>query len=399
VFVSRPSLWTDLDCMCMEKTRVYLERSKTSPINLWLHMNGCLGPFSEIIPHTIGRLKSLGIDAMAGSLRSITAHLSRPAPLLEKLSIDGGNDPVLPSALFNGDLSSLRDLHLENVRTELPWRNMVNLTSFLVVNGSPISIKEFLDFFEGAPYLREVSLLSIIPTTDFQSGRLVPLACLKRMDLGGFLSSLLLDHLLIPVGARLTMGVHLPTPPAVGRPPRFFDNLRNFPDSTTIELHNELKRIHFSGPNGEVWMAPNVNGTCSMLESLANFDTSKTERLEIKCGKSPTSDPLHRALLPMKDLRTLTLNRCENPHVFVQALHPSMSSSGVVVPKLEELVIEHRGMFDIKEVAEMAAARASGGVKLKAVRIVSWYRGVYAQLDVSELRKHVLYVEFRCSQQ
>ena len=43
-----------------------------------------------------------------------------------------------------------------------------------------------------------------------------------------------------------------------------------------------------------------------LLESLAQVDTSKAERLKIDLGDSPSSDPLYRALLPMKDLRTLT---------------------------------------------------------------------------------------------
>ncbi|KAF9645561.1 hypothetical protein BDM02DRAFT_3079455, partial [Thelephora ganbajun] len=32
IFTSRSSLWTDFHCMDAEKTRVYLERSKSSPI-------------------------------------------------------------------------------------------------------------------------------------------------------------------------------------------------------------------------------------------------------------------------------------------------------------------------------------------------------------------------------
>jgi len=397
--VSRASLWTNLDCANLEKTRVYLERSKSSPIHLSLYRHGCLDPFIEIIPHTIERLKSLGFDPMAGGLQRITAHLSRPTPLLEELTINGGNDLVLPPTLFNGDLSSLRRLHLEYVRTELPWRNMANLTSFLLVHTSPISVGQVLDFFESAPHLREVTLYFPTPTTGDRHGRLVPLACLKRMYASSLLSSFLFDHLLIPVGARLTMEVDLPIPSAERRPPKFFDNLRNLPDFTVIKLTDD-PCMQFSGPNGEVFMAPRVKDTCLVLDSLAYFDTSKTERLEIKCGESPNSDSLYRALLPMKNLRTLVLTRCIDPHIFVQALHPSMGPSGAVVcPELEELIIEHRGMFEIKVVVGAAAARASRGVKLKTVRIVSWYKGMQAQLDVSELKKHVLHVESQCTQQ
>jgi hypothetical protein len=91
--------------------------------------------FIQIIPHAIGRLRSLSIRATPEDLETITTHLSHPAPLLEELSIDSSyyyephSNPVLTPTLFNGDLFSLRVLKLEDIHTELPWRNMVNLTS------------------------------------------------------------------------------------------------------------------------------------------------------------------------------------------------------------------------------------------------------------------------------
>lgn len=72
-----------------------------------------------------------------------------------------------------------------------------------------------------------------------------------------------------------------------------------------------------------------------------------------------------------------------------------MSPSGVVVcPKLEELVIEiYLERFDIKDVIGIAAARAIRGMKLKSVRIINSSRTTYPQVDVLELKKHVLNVE------
>ena len=392
IFVSRPSLWTDFDCTDAEKTRVYLERSKSSPIDLWLDRKGPLSPYDplhQIIPHAAGRLKSLHIDATSKCLDFIGAHLSRPAPLLKKLSICGDHDPVLPPTLFNGNLSSLRKLHLEDIRTELPWRNMVNLTSFILVHTSSISVKHLLDFFESAPRLRQVNLHSTSRTlvSGDRSGRLVPLRCLKKMYAGDCRTSPLFDHLLIPVGTSLTMGVE-------GFPPRFIDNLKNLSNFTSITLG--YGRMRFSGPNGEVEMIPHVYMSYSALESLTHFDTSGTKQLEIKSSPFSTSDSSYRALLHMNDLRTLILTRCGAPHTFIHALHPN--PSGVILcPRLEEIVIEYWEMFDIGIVIGTAAARASEGAKLKAVRLVCCLRDMYAQLDTSELKKHVLHVESRCT--
>jgi hypothetical protein len=72
-----------------------------------------------------------------------------------------------------------------------------------------------------------------------------------------------------------------------------------------------------------------------------------------------------------------------------------MSSSGVVVcPELEELVLVLRRdgeTLDIKDVTDMAAGRASKGVQLKSVRIVS--QGKFMKTDMLELEKHVLHME------
>ena len=395
VFVSCPSLWTTLDCMNLDKTRVYLERSKSSPVDLSLYSDSTSlsDPFFKFLPHVAGRLKSLNIEGRSEHLQAISAYLDCPAPLLEELSIRGAND-LLPSTFLNGDLSPLHKLHLEDVGTELPWRNMVNLTSFTLMCLSQISASQFLDFFESAPHLRDVSLYSDTPITGIQNGRLVPMACLKRMEYGGCPESHLFDHLLIPVGASLKMRVDLPSP-TEGRPPKFFDNLKNLPDFNMIALQTDMTRMWFHGPNGEVSMTPTTFDTSSMLDFLAYFNTSKTEQLGIQGGTPTTGTLLHMALLPMKGLRTLRLTRCEDLCTFVRALHPDMDSSGTMVcPELEELIIvEDKQALDVKVVEEVAAARASRGAKLKLVRITSWYGSIKAQVDASELKNHVSRVE------
>jgi len=152
------------------------------------------------------------------NIQDVTAQLSHPAPLLESLRIevDGihypEDGPVIATALFNGDLSSLHDLYLRDVPTELPWRNMVNPTSFALAHASRVesSVGQLLDFFESAPRLRKIQLHPATPTSGIHGRRSVSLACLKRMDIvGGGSPALLLDHLLIPVDAKLaTQGDH-----------------------------------------------------------------------------------------------------------------------------------------------------------------------------------------------
>ena len=400
--------------MDVDKTRVYFERSKSSPIiNLSLDMGRRLppdGPFLEIIPRVFHRLNSLFIQGAPGHLQGITDHLSSPAPRLEYLSINcthkfaPARNTVLTDALFNGDLSSLCALNLRCVRIELPWRNMNNLTSFKLGWTLPrgVSVKQLVEFFGGAPHLRRVELASATPTSGAENCRSVSLARLKRMNIyESGPSSLLLDHLLIPVGVKLTIRADFHGSLIEDYLPGSLDNLANLSNFTEILLHHRVHHpsMRFSGPNGKVSIVPKFSQnspfdtTCWMLESLAGFDTSKTQRLEIVGGDIPSMDFLYQALFPMEALRTLTFSQVGSPHTFIAPLDPTRGSSGVLVcPKLEELVLRIDGQtFDIIYVIIMAAARASRGAKLKSVRIAS--QNGFSRADVLELKKHVLHVE------
>jgi len=100
-------------------------------------------PLFQVIPHSVGRLKSLYVMARPEILHQIIAHLPSHMPLLEKLDISGTfcsrmlHCSPFMTTFFSGDLSSLRVLRLECIRTELSWRNMVNLTSVVLRHTSP----------------------------------------------------------------------------------------------------------------------------------------------------------------------------------------------------------------------------------------------------------------------
>lgn len=282
---------------------------------------------------------------------------------------------------------------------------MVNLTSFALNYVRPASVDRLLDFFESAPHLREVNLRCATLTRDAQTGRLVSLACLKKMEIkGGDPPSDLLENLSIPVGARLTIDGQLGNPLVRDRLLKLLYNLRNFSSFTAIRLNVVMldPRMEFSGPNGKVIVVlttPRCTGTWPKLEPLAHFDTSKTERLQLDWGSVLFVYPPFGALFLMRELRTLTLHRWRSSRSFIHALDPNMGPSGATIcPKLEELVLSPRDDeegIDIESLIRMAAARASRGVKLRSVRVV--YAHAEPKLDPAdglELGKHVCHVEY-----
>ena len=358
-------------------------------------------PFLQVVPHITGRLKSVTINGIPENIQEITSQLSPPAPLLESLTIgvdcecSPQRGPVIPATLFDGDLSSLRELGLRCIRTELPWRNMVNLTSFTLDYTSPgeSSVRHLLDFFASAPRLRKIQLRFATPTFGTQRGRLVSLPNLKRMHIfGGGPPSLLFDHLLIPAGAKLTTEVdsrgslHLP---------KSLNFLQVF-EFPRFRIHLYVRdfslSIRFSGPNCDISIvpatSPAISTTCRVLESLAQFDPSNVERLRLAGGdlmKSSACD-LSAVLPCMRDLRALTISRCTNLSRFFSFFNDRVH---LYCPRLEDFILDPRGdggNFDIQGVIVLAAK-----AKLKSVRIVSWDKSV--QTNALKLKEYVAHVE------
>ena len=426
--ITRPSLWTRLYCENTDRTRVYIERSKSAPLRLSLYRrrnaNYIEDAFFLVLPH-LGRVKSFIALGPANILQSLTPHISRSLPFLTELTIEiiYNPVPVLTSTLFNGDLSALRLLRLAGVVTHLPWRNMSKLTTFVLsrVPEDKISITQLLDFFEGARNLRDITLRHSVPTSSgARPGRVVSLPRLKNLTicvdwlLSDPVHPNLLYHLSIPAGAKLTlayrsMGDRSPIPPLL---PGTLENLGNVRHISSVNLYfseiNKYVRLH--GPSGEVYFLGNCVESCpashvtdcQIVRSLGYCSNLlETQRLAVAQYEPKTLDPVdesgpYHILCHMKNLRTLTLTRCNNPP-FILALDPSQNpSKHVLCPKLEEIILYVQGLdlFDIKELKSMAKRRASAGVKLQSITIVKLGRLILRE-EVSKLKKYVTNVRHR----
>jgi len=183
LLIAYPSLWVRLDCAITNKTRVYIERSKSSPLEISLR--DCRSTdyhedaFLLFVPH-ISRLKSLNIYGSGKLLQNLKPHLSCPIPLLRKITISltCSPDPTLDTTFSNAGLPSLRSLSLAGFVTDLPRKNLLKLTTFALSQdiGGRIPITQLLDFFEEAHHLRDITLRDSIPTSsNAPPGRVVSL--------------------------------------------------------------------------------------------------------------------------------------------------------------------------------------------------------------------------------
>ena len=421
LFISCPFLWTYLDCKNVEKTRAYIERSKSSLLEVYFRAEEYsplpYDAFLLTVPH-IGRLKSLYLSGSSVNLVEITnAYFYCPAPFLERLHVHYSlsNRHAIETPFFDGNLPSLQALHLDGVVTSLPWENLANLTTFDFRNvpSDDISVTQLLDFFECAPLLSDITLFHASPTaSDASLGRVVPLPSLKCLAIiTQPVHSTLLNYLSIPSGTSLVLrsGFSNEAFPIPDHLLKTFENL-NLSHITSIDI--ECSRgvgLQLNGPSGRLRVRSDWLGAVTSLpiiqhqalRSLSHFHTSATEKLTITEYKNSLSpeiqkSPPYQTLLAMDALRTLVLVKCHNIP-FVSALDPSKIPSGALVcPKLGELVlhIKKEKWFCINELLEMAKERDSKGARLSTITIISWHEFVPTE-EVLELRNHVSHVKYR----
>ena len=419
IFIHRSSLWTHLNCKDAEKTRVYIERSRSRPLEISLTRSGrtsyCNDVLLMAVPY-ISRLGSLTIHVPSKTLPHLFHRFPFPAPFLTELKIylhpinHDGPDPVIPNTIFPDHLSPLRRLSLSNIVTDLPWRNLSSLTVFEFHHvRSTVDLlftKQLLDFFESTPLLRRIILHNSIPKSSVvPSGRVIPLPNLEKLTIDNLPShSTFLGHLSIPTDVSLDLGFSFSTdgPLIPTCLPGGFGNL----GITTINLHLNESRIRLNGPSGElrIYRSRGYWDTSSLFQSLGKFDLSKTRRLSVT-GYSPPVDeiensPIFHSFLLMNNLRTLAL--IETGYLpFIHALNPEQNKSRTVLcPGLEDLVIfiSHRDLSYLEELTEMASNRVKKFSKLSSItfiRLLETHQYRYEVPDIFSLRKHVSRVEYK----
>ena len=418
------SLWTCLDCKNTDKTRVFLERSRSLPLEIALCEYGSplfvRSAFRLVIPH-INRVVSLRIEGSPSFFQTYANQFSRPFPLLRHLVIhlSCSSFPVLNGTLFNGDLSSLCTLSLSGVIPHVPWKNLSKLNTFLLHSSvAPrISAMRLLDFFENSPLLSQIVLLSIPDSSDAHPGRLVSLPCLKDLTISAGMepSSVLLDHLSIPAGASLHLKCEFNrfsrfNPPLRTSIPETVNNIRDVSCITLVYIYlgRPYVSIRLNGGglyiHGHQHQQSNGNTEAILrdrriLRSLSYLPLPRVQALAVTTYEFPkpkgSGKPSpYRILHAMKDLHTLFLNRCNNLP-FISILNPDRGTSSLIpCPKLGTLILYVEWNFlGVEELMNTARERVLKGVGLRSIMVVSHNGRVPGNDDVLKLKDHVAHVE------
>ena len=82
IFISRASSWTILDCTSLEKTNVYIQRSRNIPLEIHLEAHEDTRYSNDALlltlPH-IGGLEALTLSGLSGDLYPQTHQIRRPS--------------------------------------------------------------------------------------------------------------------------------------------------------------------------------------------------------------------------------------------------------------------------------------------------------------------------------
>lgn len=413
-FTSRPSLWTQLTFTDIDKTNTYIERSKTSPLELCLSGGTVINDPFDLVTQNVSRLKSLTTQ---GKWEEIFHRIFLcDTLLLEKLDVYSTNpDHVLDGALLKRDLSSVRELRLCGIIAHVPWNNLENLQVITLKICSPkYTVTQLLDLFESAPRLCTVELVSSIKSpSNAPPERIVPLHHLKALTIHTAQPSILLGHLRIPVGVSLVLKLllHGGEPPSLDYLLEGSPNFNNLSDITSVNLSCgiELKHIQLSGPNGSLHMTvvwkgvdfPWFTQDCQFLHwALSHRISSAIQRLVVSTythlrPAKVEECPIFQMLSPMSNLRTLTLIDGEILP-FILALDPEQNPSNFMLcPNMEtlDLCAYFWPMLGFGRLITMAKNRASRGAKLLSVMFTN--RGDCVRRETLELREHVEHVDYR----
>ena len=407
IFTSRSSLWTRFSFTNTDKTRTYIRRSQTSPLKINLSGRFIDDAFALIIPH-ISRLQSFKTNA--DDLPRVVGHFRCHTPLLEELTISSIRAWVLDNALFNGDLSSLRELCLYGVITNFPWKNLSNLQILNLKTFHTYGTTQILDFLESAPLLRSVLFGHKTPTPDAPPGRIVSLRHLKAFTMDASPPhSTLLRHLHIPTGASLISKFHSRVEESMllDYLPERSPNFVNLSHITAINLLFESNKtfVRLSGPSGSLRVLNSYMGFDIYTAAHQTFRSlgpviSTITRLAILGYKRPAPVriehcPIFQTLSSANHLRTLILTDCPNP-VFARALDPEQNLSKLVPCfNMKELVLYDKFWYVcLDDLVKMAKNRASRGAKLASITIID-LGGFSAPPGVLNLMEHVTRVEYK----
>ena len=419
--LSTPYLWTKIDFEDIVRASAFLERSKSSLIDVSVaKTRSFLGPegvFLGAIPW-VARMKSLFIHAEEEQIKTIAKRLCHQTPNLQSLSLKGrpgrfsstggssGGAIYIPHEFLGRHAPLLQSLTFSSVSPSVVFNFPLPKLTHIdwVAETAFVAIEELLDLLATAPLLEVIKIhVRIRRTRAYEPLREVTLNKLRKLDWGDHEGSIsLITCLIAPklddVTLRVTRIAQDPQitlsailPPQGNNLPRLVE-----PKALEYAYRNGTRTCHFTydkgnflirevpasrmaSPTADLWLSP--------ADIPLSFGRTKELTIEVSDGCILIDDiPIDR----FENLRTLGL--VGETDTLAPMIRPNRGISGGVLsvpcPDLSEVSITPKHTnFPLGELVDALRERKEAGNGLKTVRI--WGKFQCLEGEIKELRKFV----------
>jgi hypothetical protein len=208
--ISSPLLWTSLFSSDLDRTFTYLERSKSTPIDVKISLRSPkdLEVLKHIAPH-IARTKYFVIDGTHLEVHAISPLFRNPVPSLQHLEIDSRKCSIrLPDDFLGQQASSLRLARLRGIcptsKLPFPLPNLTEFELFLPLSRGPLRMSALFQFFSGSPLLQKIDINTGSGVLeDIPPDQVISLESLMELDFASRPTGLILPYLRLPRLKRL----------------------------------------------------------------------------------------------------------------------------------------------------------------------------------------------------
>ncbi|KAF9783368.1 hypothetical protein BJ322DRAFT_1070495 [Thelephora terrestris] len=321
-FIATPSLWTRLDGKGVEKSRAWVERSGTLPIQLWVQGSPNPEVFEFLASHS-SRLEVVFLPRVKPRDHSIFTHshlakLLRPAPLLRHICVYALKtfDALVP---MTGEFPSLESMRVSGVQMPITNLRTPNLRRLELAGA--FDPESLFDLLESSPLLAYLDLtLFLRQGVPVSTGRKVSLEKVKQANFSrdGFK---MLPRLLLPTSNEITVDLpsHWQHDNDIDNTPllsHLLDSLPMFRQvrSMSFLVTSPNQTISTEGPNGKFVLLTDHDNepirSITLLRLLAQRSTGFIRELKIPHLHVP---PRHHNLVndfvkSLEDLRSVCMH-------------------------------------------------------------------------------------------
>ena len=390
-FITTPSLWTNLNGRGIEKSRAWVERSRSLPIQLMIkdspdvRVLEFLQPYSsrldvvELIP----RLESedplvVPRDPIAKLLRSSFSLRVLHIGISDLFTFD-------PPMIMSGEFPSLEQLHITGYSVSIPNLRTPNLRDLFLVDTRDLA--DLLDLLEASPLLKYLTLHfesvgdMSMDRREAITGRKV---ILKKIEFAKFIrgGSAILQHLLLPPGGYVELMEDAPfgqldgiTSGYVQLLSRAFDNLPMTRQAESLTFDTTDRRgkvLSLKGPNGTLklimFTSDGETAINMLIYVFAQHSAESIRHLNITQpdyfpnGPQPVSDLLRR----LDNLQSIVIHQSR------KASFRWLSAMGTsYCRRLQDLTFEDLppGPITFFNISPLVRARSEAGIPIRRLTV------------------------------